>query len=60
VTLVAELPLKGAGGEPVDFARTMVSHGVAELRPWPGNERHRCSQTIRKIRGPLEGGPLIG
>jgi 3-methyladenine DNA glycosylase/8-oxoguanine DNA glycosylase len=29
----AELPLVGAGGEPVDFARTIVSHGVAELPP---------------------------
>jgi 3-methyladenine DNA glycosylase/8-oxoguanine DNA glycosylase len=31
--VVAELPLVGAGGEPVDFARTIVSHGVAELPP---------------------------
>ena len=30
---VTELPLVGAGGEPVDFARTIVSHGVAELPP---------------------------
>jgi 3-methyladenine DNA glycosylase/8-oxoguanine DNA glycosylase len=30
---VAELPLRGAGGEPVDFARTILSHGVAELPP---------------------------
>lgn len=30
---VAELPLVGAGGEPVDFAHTIVSHGVAELPP---------------------------
>jgi N-glycosylase/DNA lyase len=29
----AELPLLGSGGEPVDFARTIVSHGVAELPP---------------------------
>ena len=28
-----ELPLRGAKGEPVDFARTIVSHGVAELPP---------------------------
>jgi 3-methyladenine DNA glycosylase/8-oxoguanine DNA glycosylase len=28
-----ELPLRGAKGEPVDFARTIVSHGVAELAP---------------------------
>jgi N-glycosylase/DNA lyase len=33
VTLPAELRLVGAGGEPVDFARTIVSHGVAELPP---------------------------
>ena len=33
VTLVADLELMGAGGEPVDFARTIVSHGVAELPP---------------------------
>src|SRR2546423_11294381 len=30
---VAELLLRGAGGEPLDFARTIVSHGVAELPP---------------------------
>jgi N-glycosylase/DNA lyase len=28
-----ELRLIGAGGEPVDFARTIASHGVAELPP---------------------------
>jgi hypothetical protein len=33
VTRVADLPLRGAGGEPVNFARTIVSHGVAELSP---------------------------
>jgi 3-methyladenine DNA glycosylase/8-oxoguanine DNA glycosylase len=33
LTLVAEIPLIGGGGEPVDFARTIVSHGVAELVP---------------------------
>jgi 3-methyladenine DNA glycosylase/8-oxoguanine DNA glycosylase len=33
LTLIAEIPLAGAGGEPVDFARTIVSHGVAELPP---------------------------
>ena len=31
--LVAEIPLLGAGGEPVDLVRTIVSHGVAELPP---------------------------
>ena len=33
MTRFAELPLRGAGGEPVDFARTIVSHGIAELPP---------------------------
>jgi 3-methyladenine DNA glycosylase/8-oxoguanine DNA glycosylase len=28
-----EIPLEGPRGEPVDFARTIVSHGVAELPP---------------------------
>ncbi len=27
------LRLRGAGGEPVDFARTLLSHGVADLPP---------------------------
>ena len=32
MTLVADIPLRGAGGEPVDFARTIASHAV-ESRP---------------------------
>src|SRR5204862_1411783 len=31
--VIAELPLTGAGGEPVDFRRTLASHGVASLPP---------------------------
>lgn len=31
--IVAQLPLRGAGGEPVSFARTIYSHGCAELAP---------------------------
>jgi N-glycosylase/DNA lyase len=31
--LVVDLPLVGAGGEPVDFKRTLASHGVASLPP---------------------------
>src|SRR5207302_9649886 len=27
------IQLTGAGGEPVDFARTLLSHGVADLPP---------------------------
>jgi 3-methyladenine DNA glycosylase/8-oxoguanine DNA glycosylase len=30
---VGDLLLRGASGEPVGFARTIVSHGVAELPP---------------------------
>ena len=29
----AAIELRGAGGEPVDFARTLLSHGVADLPP---------------------------
>jgi hypothetical protein len=28
-----EIPLRGPKAEPVDFSRTIVSHGVAELAP---------------------------
>jgi N-glycosylase/DNA lyase len=30
---VCRLPLRGAGGEPIDFLRTVTSHGVAQLAP---------------------------
>jgi N-glycosylase/DNA lyase len=33
VTQVAKIKLRGAGGEPVDLARTLLSHGVADLPP---------------------------
>jgi 3-methyladenine DNA glycosylase/8-oxoguanine DNA glycosylase len=33
LTWTAELPLVGAGGEPVDLWRTISSHGVADLPP---------------------------
>jgi N-glycosylase/DNA lyase len=33
VTEATTIPLRGAGGEPVDFARTLLSHGVADLLP---------------------------
>jgi 3-methyladenine DNA glycosylase/8-oxoguanine DNA glycosylase len=33
MTWSAQIPLVGAGGEPVDFARTVLSHGVASLPP---------------------------
>jgi 3-methyladenine DNA glycosylase/8-oxoguanine DNA glycosylase len=31
--VLCELPLRGAGGEPISFARTIHSHGCAELPP---------------------------
>lgn len=33
MTVVCELPLRGAGGEPISFARTVHSHGCARLPP---------------------------
>jgi N-glycosylase/DNA lyase len=31
--MITELPLVGAGGEPIDFRRALASHGVASLPP---------------------------
>src|SRR5258708_4736031 len=42
-----ELALRGAGGEPVDLVRTLMSHGLAELAPMERDET-----------GPLLGVPL--
>ncbi|MGC1381984.1 MAG: hypothetical protein WA814_13290 [Candidatus Baltobacteraceae bacterium] len=33
MTTLCELPLRGAGGEPISFARTIYSHGCAQLLP---------------------------
>jgi N-glycosylase/DNA lyase len=48
---VAELPLRGGGGEPVDFARTIVSHGVAELPPSWLDFENRTLETTLPVRG---------
>jgi 3-methyladenine DNA glycosylase/8-oxoguanine DNA glycosylase len=65
LTLVAELPLRGAGGEPVDFARTIVSHGVAELPPNRVDLEQRILETTlpiprgaRTVRATAAGGKL--
>jgi 3-methyladenine DNA glycosylase/8-oxoguanine DNA glycosylase len=50
VTLVADVPLRGAGGEPVDFARTIVSHGVAELPPNRVDLAARTLETTLPVR----------
>jgi 3-methyladenine DNA glycosylase/8-oxoguanine DNA glycosylase len=49
VTLVADIPLRGAGGEPVDFARTIASHGVAELSPNRLDQEARVLETTLPI-----------
>jgi hypothetical protein len=48
---VAELLLRGAGAEPVDFARTIVSHGVAELPPNRVLLDSRTLETTLPVRG---------
>jgi N-glycosylase/DNA lyase len=46
---ISELQLVGAGGEPVDFARTIVSHGVAELPPNRVNLAGRLLETTPPV-----------
>jgi 3-methyladenine DNA glycosylase/8-oxoguanine DNA glycosylase len=60
-----ELPLVGAGGEPVDLRRTLASHGVASLAPQRLDEEAwvlettlavgRTARTIRVSAGPNGG-----
>src|SRR5438876_7025127 len=54
--VVAELPLVGVGGEPVDFARTIVSHGVAELPP---NRVELETRTLETTLPILEGARTV-
>jgi 3-methyladenine DNA glycosylase/8-oxoguanine DNA glycosylase len=52
VTWSAELPLVGAGGEPVDLPRTIASHGVADLPPNLIDEKAvTIESTVRLPRG---------
>ena len=51
MTLLAEIPLTGAGGEPVDFARTIASHGVAELPPNNLDLEARALETTLPVAG---------
>ena len=46
-----ELPLRGAGGEPVDLWRTLVSHGVAELPPARLDEEARTMEITLRTNG---------
>src|SRR3954469_24004944 len=43
--------MRGAGGEPVDFARTIASHGVAELPPNRLDLEARVLETTLPIPG---------
>jgi N-glycosylase/DNA lyase len=50
------IELVGAGGEPVDFARTLLSHGVAELPP---NEIAPDGRVLRTVLTAGEGAWLV-
>jgi N-glycosylase/DNA lyase len=47
------IELRGAGGEPVDFVRTLMSHGVADLPP------NRISETRLDTVLPAPGGARV-
>jgi 3-methyladenine DNA glycosylase/8-oxoguanine DNA glycosylase len=51
VTTPLELPLRGAGGEPVDLFRTINSHGFADLSPMRLDEQQRTLETTVRIPG---------
>ncbi len=51
MTVARELRLVGAGGEPVDFARTIVSHGVVELPPNRVDLAGRTLETTLPVTG---------
>lgn len=46
-----DLPLRGAGGEPVDLWRTINSHGVASLPPHVVDEQRRTLTTVVALAG---------
>ncbi len=46
--IVGELPLVGAGGEPVDLPRTIQSHGLVDLPPFrPSEDGRTLEVTVR-------------
>lgn len=62
----AELPLVGAGGEPVDLWRTVNSHGVVDLPPMRIDEEARALEATLPLDGRppravriVEGGPAL-
>jgi len=63
---VLRLPLRGAGGEPIDFARTLRSHGCADLPPATIADdnsaycvRLRLDGRVREVTFTAEGGELV-
>jgi 3-methyladenine DNA glycosylase/8-oxoguanine DNA glycosylase len=48
---VPEIELVGAGGEPVDWRRTMASHGVADLLPNRLDEERWTFATVLDVAG---------
>ncbi|HYP22025.1 MAG TPA: Fe-S cluster assembly protein HesB [Actinomycetota bacterium] len=52
MTAQLTIPLRGPGGEPVDLARTLASHGVASLPPMALDEKSRSFEvTLRVPKG---------
>ena len=51
MSTLAELPLRGAGGEPVDLWRTLVSHGFASLPPLVLDEEARTLELTIAVDG---------
>jgi 3-methyladenine DNA glycosylase/8-oxoguanine DNA glycosylase len=51
VTEIAQVALVGGGGEPVDFRRTIHSHGVATLPPQAVDAAARSFETTLLVRG---------
>ncbi len=49
-----EIQLVGAGGEPVDWRRTMSSHGVADLLPNRLDDEHWTLETALPMNGRAE------
>jgi 3-methyladenine DNA glycosylase/8-oxoguanine DNA glycosylase len=50
-SLIVELELRGAGGEPVDLWRTLVSHGIASLPPMFLDEDERTLEVTLAVAG---------
>jgi len=51
VSVLLELPLRGAGGEPVDLTRTIASHGLVDLPPMRPDEDGRALEVTLPLSG---------